>query len=97
MSRNKCFFQVRVSHVLRFMSICDLFTDSPSYFSIRSGDWTAQFARNFRRNSACTKPIKSNEAFDYNQTFNPDQSEIRVILFPYNCSILLRVNKQFME
>jgi hypothetical protein len=26
------FFQVRVSHVLRFISICVLFTDSPSYF-----------------------------------------------------------------
>jgi hypothetical protein len=32
MSRNKRFFLVRMSHVLRFMSICDLFTDSPSYF-----------------------------------------------------------------
>jgi hypothetical protein len=30
MSRNKCFFfQVRISHVLRFISFCDLFTDSP--------------------------------------------------------------------
>jgi hypothetical protein len=27
MSRNKCFFQVWISHVLRFISICDLFTD----------------------------------------------------------------------
>jgi hypothetical protein len=25
------FFQVRISHVLRFTSICDLFTDTPSY------------------------------------------------------------------
>jgi hypothetical protein len=25
------FFQVRISHVLRIMSICNLFTDSPSY------------------------------------------------------------------
>jgi hypothetical protein len=25
------FFQVRISLVLRFVSICDLFTDSPSY------------------------------------------------------------------
>jgi hypothetical protein len=30
MSRNKCFFQVRISHVLCFISICELFTDSPS-------------------------------------------------------------------
>jgi hypothetical protein len=30
MSRNKCFFQVRISPVLRFISICDLFTDSTS-------------------------------------------------------------------
>jgi hypothetical protein len=29
MSRNKCFPNVRISHVLHFMSICDLFTDSP--------------------------------------------------------------------
>jgi hypothetical protein len=30
MSRNKCFSQVRITHVLRFIPICDLFTDSPS-------------------------------------------------------------------
>jgi hypothetical protein len=30
MSRSKYFFQVLISHVLRFMSICDLYTDSPS-------------------------------------------------------------------
>jgi hypothetical protein len=29
MSRNKCFLQVRISYVLRFISICDIFTDSP--------------------------------------------------------------------
>jgi hypothetical protein len=28
MSRIKCFFQVRISHFLRFISICDLSTDS---------------------------------------------------------------------
>jgi hypothetical protein len=28
----KCFSQVRISHVLRFTSICDLFTDASSYF-----------------------------------------------------------------
>jgi hypothetical protein len=28
MSRNRCFFQVRISQVLRFISICDLFSDS---------------------------------------------------------------------
>jgi hypothetical protein len=28
---NVFLFQVRISHVLRFISICDLFTDSPSY------------------------------------------------------------------
>jgi hypothetical protein len=27
----KYFFRVRISHVLRFISICDLFTDSPLY------------------------------------------------------------------
>jgi hypothetical protein len=26
-----CFFQVRISHVLRLISICDLFIDCPSY------------------------------------------------------------------
>jgi hypothetical protein len=25
------FFQVRISHILRFISICDLFTDVPSF------------------------------------------------------------------
>jgi hypothetical protein len=30
MSRNKCFFQVGISHVFGFISLCDLFTDSPS-------------------------------------------------------------------
>jgi hypothetical protein len=34
MSRNKRFFQVRISHVLRCVSIYDLFTDSPSYIGI---------------------------------------------------------------
>jgi hypothetical protein len=34
MSRNKCSFQVQISHVLRFISICDLFTDCPSYMTI---------------------------------------------------------------
>jgi hypothetical protein len=28
MSRNKCFFQVQISHVLHSISIYDLFTDS---------------------------------------------------------------------
>jgi hypothetical protein len=32
------FFQVRISHFLRFISICDLFTDSPSY--LHSVHWT---------------------------------------------------------
>jgi hypothetical protein len=32
MSRNKCFSQVRISHVLLFRFICDLFTDSSSYY-----------------------------------------------------------------
>jgi hypothetical protein len=31
MSRNKCFFQIRISHVLRFISICNPFTDSRSF------------------------------------------------------------------
>jgi hypothetical protein len=29
MSRNKCFFQVLILQILRLISICDLFTDSP--------------------------------------------------------------------
>jgi hypothetical protein len=28
------FFQVRISHILRFISIYDQFTDSPSYFEV---------------------------------------------------------------
>jgi hypothetical protein len=31
MPRNKCFLQTWISHVLHFISIYDLFTDSPSY------------------------------------------------------------------
>jgi hypothetical protein len=31
MSRNKCFPSVRISHVLLFISICDQFTEFPSY------------------------------------------------------------------
>jgi hypothetical protein len=30
MLRNRCSSQVRISYVLRFISICDLFIDSPS-------------------------------------------------------------------
>jgi hypothetical protein len=30
--RNKCFLQDQISHALRFLSICDIFTESPSYF-----------------------------------------------------------------
>jgi hypothetical protein len=34
MSRNNFFFfQIRISHVLHFMFICDLFTDFPSYIA----------------------------------------------------------------
>jgi hypothetical protein len=36
MSRNKCFFLFRISHVLCFISICDLFTDSYSYITFTS-------------------------------------------------------------
>jgi hypothetical protein len=35
MSRNGCFSRVRISHVLRFTSICDQFTDSPLYKTSR--------------------------------------------------------------
>jgi hypothetical protein len=31
MSRNKYFHQVHIAHVVCFISICDLFTDSPIY------------------------------------------------------------------
>jgi hypothetical protein len=34
MSRNKCFFQFLTSHILRFASICNLFTHSFSYTRI---------------------------------------------------------------
>jgi hypothetical protein len=40
MSRKKCFFQVRISHVLRFIYICDLFTHSPSYIYIYNFSWS---------------------------------------------------------
>jgi hypothetical protein len=32
-SRERIFFQFRISHILRFISICDLFTDSPLHFN----------------------------------------------------------------
>jgi hypothetical protein len=32
MLRNKCFILFRIPHVLSFVSICGIFTDSPSYF-----------------------------------------------------------------
>jgi hypothetical protein len=28
------FLQVRISHILRFISICEVFTDSPWYYSV---------------------------------------------------------------
>jgi hypothetical protein len=34
MSRNKCFFQFRISYILLCISICDLFTDSSTYLLI---------------------------------------------------------------
>jgi hypothetical protein len=34
-SRNKYFYRFRISHVSRFISICDLFTDSVSYLNSR--------------------------------------------------------------
>jgi hypothetical protein len=40
---NKCFFRVRISHVLRFISICDIFTDSPSYFCNKMYKMSATF------------------------------------------------------
>jgi hypothetical protein len=32
MSRNARYFQVRISHVLHFISLCDIFTDFPLYW-----------------------------------------------------------------
>jgi hypothetical protein len=34
MSRKEFFFQVRISHVLLFTAICNLFTDSVSYITL---------------------------------------------------------------
>jgi hypothetical protein len=50
---NVLFFQVRISHVLRFISICGLFTDLPSSFqkiskhemSILFGLYTGNFVK----------------------------------------------------
>jgi hypothetical protein len=33
-SRNKCFFRLQILHVLGFIPICDLFTDSPTYMCV---------------------------------------------------------------
>jgi hypothetical protein len=50
--RNKCFFRVRISYVLRFISICDLFTDAPSYIMAPESISLAYF-RNPSHQSAC--------------------------------------------
>jgi hypothetical protein len=36
-SRSKCFSLAPISHVLRFISICDLFTGSPSHVPVSYG------------------------------------------------------------
>jgi hypothetical protein len=53
MSRNRCFFHVRISHVLRFISIYDLLIDSPSYHPVQKEHmqmhvtkWIARFMNN---------------------------------------------------
>jgi hypothetical protein len=43
MSRKKCLFQFQISHVLRFISICDLFTDCPSYIYVLQCSELTQF------------------------------------------------------
>jgi hypothetical protein len=40
MSRNKCFRQVRLSHVLRSISNCDVFIYSPSYIYSMMRGWS---------------------------------------------------------
>jgi hypothetical protein len=46
------FLQVRISHVLRCMSICDLFTDSPMYFAKKLGSMILQHHQYYQ----CMKP-----------------------------------------
>jgi hypothetical protein len=51
MSRNKCFFQFRISHVLHFISISDLFPDSPLY-NEHTVDKSVQNTTTNRRNDS---------------------------------------------
>jgi hypothetical protein len=46
MSRNKCFSQVIISHVLRVISICDLFSHSSSHSVCKTQSYR------FRNNAA---------------------------------------------
>jgi hypothetical protein len=54
-------FHVRISYVLRFISIRDLFTDSPSYITAVAGKVSLNLLRNSRRDtsfqSPCTKVV----------------------------------------
>jgi hypothetical protein len=44
----KCLFQVRILHILRFTSICDLFSDCPSYIVDGSTEKTELFCPRYR-------------------------------------------------
>jgi hypothetical protein len=50
------FFQVRISHVLRYMSICDLFTGSPSYY-LRRRNYECPSLFNFSHSDFCIRLI----------------------------------------
>jgi hypothetical protein len=59
MSRNKCFlFQVRISHDLRFISICDVFTDSPLYISPIPCNSIVLLKKRYTRTDGSHLPIK---------------------------------------
>jgi hypothetical protein len=59
MSRNKCFFRVRISHVLRFISNCVPFTESPPYIHITWSLLLSRFHGNWNVLTNFSKPLPS--------------------------------------
>jgi hypothetical protein len=69
MSRKKCFLQVRISHALRFISICDLFENSSTYIKkITTGDyvcysWESAFNVRLERNITGPEEFNSTKIY----------------------------------
>jgi hypothetical protein len=63
MSGNKCFSKVGISHVLRFMSVCDLFIESPCYLAAKAIMKVLQTCVSIILRSVATKAIKPYSEF----------------------------------